>query len=120
MTNKDETIAYLRQCPGNELADIMEQVLSSRLEADPEGEAFEYRMILGMASRENRAVSIGNIGWSPWQIAAVAYADHDSYSENFIGEPFCQIGQCANCQIELCSHVKNARCPICGFKVNLT
>lgn len=120
MISRDDVIAYLRQCPGSELAAIMEKGLPFRPESEAEGEAFEYQMILGQARRENVSQSPGEIEWSEWQISAAAYADHDNYPENFPGKPYCQGGACDNCQVELGAHVKNARCPICNAKVCLT
>lgn len=119
---KEEVIAYLKQCAGGELSDILRQVFAVRPETEPEGTAFEYRMVLGLAARENIAEKENDVRWGQWQIVLVGYLDPSVYSPDweFWGEPFVQYGECIRCRVEICSHVKTALCPLCGSQVQLT
>jgi hypothetical protein len=119
-TTRDDVIDYLKRCRGGELSDILRQVFAARPEAEPEGDAFEYRLLFGVASRENIAEGADQIRWGPWTIAAIAYQDPDKYPPDFEGHPFVQYGDCAMCHVEVCSHVKQALCPVCGGTVSLT
>jgi len=116
----DEVIAYLKECPGAELSEILRQVFEVRPEAEDEGEAFRYRMVLGMAASENMSAVRGETDWGPWQIAVVAGPDPTRYPPGFEGEPFRQYGECEECGVDLCSHVKQALCPFCAASVHLT
>ena len=119
--NKADVVAFLRRCSGGELSDIMRQVLPDRPEAAPEPDAFQYRLFLGLALRENVAERAGEVQWEPWRLSAIGYLDPaHGYAPDFRGEPFCQGGQCESCGTEVWSHVKNALCPICGASVGLT
>jgi len=118
--SKADVVAFLKECSGGELSDIMRQALADRPEAAPEPDAFEYRLFLGLAVRENVAPIAGQFDWAPWRLAAVAYLNPDSYPPDFRGEPFCQWGQCDVCGTEVCSHVKDSLCPICSRQVFLT
>jgi hypothetical protein len=119
-TTRDDVIRYLGQCSGGELSEILRQVFEGRPEAEDEGIAFQYRLVFGVAARENISDKVDQIEWGPWQIAAVAYVDPSKYSPGFPGEPFLQYGTCESCRIEVCSHVKEALCPTCGGSVHLT
>jgi hypothetical protein len=117
---KDDVVAFLKQCSGGELADVMRRVLPTREEAEPEGRAYQYRMFLGMAVRENVAERPGAEAWGPWGLATVGYLDERRYPADFAGVPFCQWGTCGACGVRVCGHVKAAICPVCGHAVALT
>jgi hypothetical protein len=119
--DKAEIIKSLQGMHGSELIDVLRQVFPTRMEVEKEENIVEYRMFLGVAIKEN----IGDdedyiVEWGPWILHAVAYADEKEYGKTFTGEPFLQYGRCENCNIEICSHVTKALCPICGNKVYLT
>ncbi len=120
IVHKDEIVRYLEQCEGNELADILRQVFATRPEGKDEGLVAQNQMVFGVASRENQAEDEGVI-WGPWIVHAVAYFNPAKYPDgDFRGDPFVQFGNCANCNLPVCSHVKNALCPVCNEPVYLT
>lgn len=115
-----EVLEYLRQCSGRELSDILRRVFVARPEGRDEGLAFQHRLILGVATRENVASVENGVEWGPWTVAAVGSPEPGEYPEDFDGEPFLQNGECPACRMEVCSHVKQACCPLCGRPVSLT
>lgn len=118
--NREEVIKYLQQLHGSELIALLKEVFPVRPEVEDEGTAFHYKMFLGVAVRENISEDFDRDKWDNWKLTAVGYADENKYGKHFTGEPFVQIGDCENCNIEICSHVKGALCPICGSKVYLS
>jgi hypothetical protein len=119
MTQK-EVETFLQTCTGRELSEIMRRVLSVRPEGEDEGTAFQHRLVLSVASRENFAESATSVEWGPWELAAVAYEQAGIYPNDFQGEAFVQYGDCETCKLTLCSHAKQARCPLCDREVFLT
>jgi hypothetical protein len=56
---KADVTEYLKTCPGNELSDILADVLPLRREAAPEGDAFQYRLVFGLACHERVSYKTG-------------------------------------------------------------
>jgi hypothetical protein len=112
-------IDYLKQCRGNELSEILRDVFSARPESEDDN-ATQYRMVFGLASRDRVDNETEQSEWDKWQIRVVAYQNNEEYPADFKGEPFLQLGDCPRCKISVCSHVKQAICPICDGAVYLT
>jgi hypothetical protein len=94
-------------------------VFAARPEGGEEALAFQHRLVIGVASRENASPDDG-VAWGPWAVAVVGGPEPGAYPDDFGGEPFVQYGECPDCQVKVCSHVKRACCPLCGQPVSLT
>ena len=117
---ESEVVAYLKRCPSRELSRILYAVLPSRPEAEPEGKAYQYRLVLAQASSENVAAEHHDPPeWAPWELSVIA-PPAPEYDANFPGDPFAQFGKCGSCNTEICSHVKSAVCPLCEAPVRLS
>lgn len=110
---KSETIEFLKRCSGAELSEVLYAALSHRTEA-LNGNGIESRMVLCEAFRLSDKSSPYFEGW---QFSPVGIAPNNDPEP---GEPFLQSGHCTNCDVEICAHLKEIICPLCGNHVGCT
>ena len=121
MTTRAHVIAYLSRLSGGEFADVVSEVLANRPESyrlPHEESSLQLASVYRLRDEDEN----GTPFWDDWSFSLIACADPAEYGPEWLqaGEPFAQQGRCANCDVEVFSHVKGALCPLCGNEVWLT
>ena len=111
MTTRDDAKNFLSTCSDHDLTWVLEHALSAREPLPEERRATRYRLYLGIASSDRND---DGKSWGRFEPAVVAWVDHPKYDGEFVGEPFCQHGQCEGCGSPTLGAAKHGICGACG------
>jgi hypothetical protein len=120
--DRERAAQFLASCSDHDLIWVLERALKARQLGLEGGDWVQQRLCLAVASRElsEEASEPAGAAWGPWELEIVNYVDHEEYEGEYIGDPFCQEGACANCGIPAVGQAKRSVCAVCGSETALT
>lgn len=118
--DEEQIIRCLATMPFHDFVATVQKAIRQRPESETGDAAHAYVYGLGFGVRYKDVQPEDGIE-DVWEYSIAASPDHAVYGNDAPDcEPWCQFGQCGNCDLELVGAAKKVICPNCGAQAYLT